>query len=128
MGTRYLDPTFQDQMFLVKFNGGILKELNYVGPRIVANMILEVEIKRILRWIWGNPTSLRVWLFISAFTLFIGAFLQIWIDFSLARIWRAFLMEFVCVLALLIMGLEAQTPFLQACVKKPIERQFNCLG
>lgn len=121
--TMKLDREFQDQLFLIKFQQGITTEVAYVGPRIVANMIWEVETKKIWKWVWNNKLSLRVWLFISAFLLFCGAFLQIWADFAMARVWRALLMEIVMALAFFIMLIEAKTPFLEACVRKPLESQ-----
>jgi len=125
--TMKLDRDFQDQLFLIKFQQGITAEVAYVGPRIVANMIWEVETKKIWKWVWSNKTSLRVWLFVSAFLLFCGAFLQIWADFAMARVWRALLMEIVMVIAFFIMLIEAKTPFLEACVRKPLESQSMIL-
>jgi len=121
--TMKLDREFQDQLFLIKFQQGITTEVAYVGPRIVANMIWEVETKKVWKWVWSNKSSLRVWLFVSAFLLFCGAFLQIWADFAMARVWRALLMELVMVIAFFIMLIEAKTPFLEACVRKPLETQ-----
>jgi len=125
--TMKLDREFQDQLFLIKFQQGITSEVAYVGPRIIANMIWEVETKKVWKWVWSNKSSLRVWLFVSAFLLFCGSFLQIWADFAMARVWRALLMELTMVLAFIVMLIEAKTPFLEACVRKPLECQSLCI-
>jgi len=125
--TMRLDRVFQDQLFSIKFQQGITTEVAYVGPRIIANMIWEVETTKVWKWVWSNKTSLRVWLFISAFLLFCGSFLQIWADFAMARVWRALLMELTMVLAFFVMLIEAKTPFLEACVRKPLENQSLCI-
>ena len=90
--------------------------------------VVSVQSKNLRQWLFHNLSSQHVWFFIAAFFLFWIFFFQIWVDFAYGKMWRAVLMELLCLAAVLMMMMEADTEFIRLQIQERLYNYYQFLS
>ena len=90
--------------------------------------VVSVQSRNLREWLFHSLSSQHVWFFIAAFFLFWIFFFQIWVDFAYGKMWRAVLMEFLCLAAVLMMMMEADTEFIRLQIQERLYNYYQFLS
>eukprot|EP01084_Bolivina_argentea_P136318 240079_1 len=88
----------------------------------------RAQTKNLTQWICSNLLSQHVWFFIAGFCLFWIFFVQTWVDYAYGDIWRALLMELLCLASILIMMMESDTEFIRLRIQERLYNYYQFLA
>ena len=106
-------------------NRGTLPQMRYNESRA---RIATVQGKNLRQWLFSNLGSQHVWFFISGFFLFWIFFIQTWVDYAFGEMWRALLMELLCLASVLICMMEADTQFIRMQIQERLYNYYQFLS
>jgi len=84
--------------------------------------------KNLKSWLFSNLGSQHVWFFMFGFVLFWIFFIQTWVDYAYGEMWRAMLMELLCLASILMMLMEADTEFIRMQLQERLYNYYQFLG
>eukprot|EP01084_Bolivina_argentea_P110524 197320_1 len=105
-------------------DGNNIKYQQYTMRARVASL----QGKNLREWLFSNLNSQHVWFFISGFFLFWIFFIQTWVDYAFGEMWRALLMELLCLASLLMMMMEADTEFIRMTIQERLYNYYQFLS
>ena len=94
----------------------------------IRSRVVSTQSKNLREWLFSNLTSQHVWFFISGFVLFWIFFIQTWVDYAYGAMWRALLMELLCLASLLICMMEADTQFIRMQIQERLYNYYQFLS
>ena len=100
-----------------------LEQQNKLRARVMSMQAIDLK-----QWIFNNLSSQHVWFFIAGFTLFWIFFIQTWVDYAYGQMWRAVLMELLCLSSILICTMEAETEFIKMQIHERLYNYYQFLA
>ena len=94
----------------------------------MRSRVVSTQGKNLRQWLCSNLTSQHVWFFISGFFLFWIFFIQTWVDYAFGEMWRALLMELLCLASVLICMMEADTQFIRMQIQERLYNYYQFLS
>jgi len=108
------------------YGGEKMPGMDRVGS--VTDLVVSTQSKSLRVWLFKNCGSQHVWFFIAGFFLFWTFFIQTWVDYAFGEMWRALLMELLCLASILICMMEADTQFIRMQIQERLYNYYQFLS